>query len=88
MTALTEDADFGTVPTGTSAVYAFNTDSARGLALAIDLLDKGVNVYRATRASPPAGKTFYSGAALVDGASLAASGVNLAALAAEAQTPR
>ena len=29
------------------AVYAFNTDSIRGLGLATDLLDKGVNVYRA-----------------------------------------
>ena len=63
---------------GVNAVYAFNTDSARGLALAIDLLDKGVNVYRSTAGFTAGGKTFYSGAALVDGTSLATSGVNLA----------
>ena len=49
MTRAARNANFGTVPTGSNAVYAFNTDSARGLALAIDLLDKGVNVYRGDR---------------------------------------
>ena len=87
MTPLAEDANFGTVPTGTHAVYAFNTDSARGLTLAIDLLDKGVNVYRATEGFTSGGTQFYSGAALVDGASLAASGVNLAQLAQKRNTP-
>ena len=87
MTPLAENANFGTVPAGTSAVYAFNTDSARGLALAIDLLDKGVNVYRGTAGFTAAGKQFYSGAALVDGASLAASGVNLEHAGPEAQHP-
>jgi hypothetical protein len=87
MTPLAEDANFGTVPTGVHAVYAFNTDSARGLTLAIDLLDKGVNVYRGTAPFTSGGKTFYSGAALVDGASLAGSGVNLAQLAAKRNTP-
>ncbi len=87
MTALPENANFGTVPAGTNAVYAFNTDSARGLTLAIDLLDKGVNVYRGTAPFTAAGKQFYSGAALVDGASLAASGVNLATLAQKRNTP-
>ena len=38
--------DYGTIPSEASPVYAFNTDSARGLALAIDLLDNDVNVYR------------------------------------------
>ncbi|RKQ87771.1 zinc carboxypeptidase [Solirubrobacter pauli] len=87
MTALPTDANFGTVPTGVNAVYAFNTDSARGLGLAIDLLDKGVNVYRGAAPFTAAGKQFYSGAALVDGASLAGSGVNLATLAQKRNTP-
>lgn len=87
MTPLAENANFGTVPTGVSAVYAFNTDSARGLTLAMDLLDKGVNIYRGTQGFTAAGKQFYSGAALVDGASLAASGANLATLAQKRNTP-
>ena len=87
MTPLAENANFGTVPTGANAVYAFNTDSARGLALAIDLLDKGVNVYRGTAGFTASGKQFYSGAALIDGASLAASGVNLRTLAQKRNTP-
>ena len=78
---------FGSAPSGVSAVYAFNTDSARGIALAIDLLDKGVNVYRSTAGFTAGGKQYYSGAALVDGASLATSGVNLATLAIKRQTP-
>ncbi len=46
MTEIAADTKYGTAPTENFPVYAFNTDSARGLALAIDLLDKGVNVYR------------------------------------------
>ena len=87
MTELTSAPQLGSAPSGVFPVYAFNTDSARGLGLAIDLLDKGVNVYRSTAAFSAGGKQFYSGAALVDGASLAASGVNLADLAAKRQTP-
>ena len=79
--------DFGTVPAEASPVYAFNTDSARGLAMAIELLDKGVNVYRGVQPFTAAGKRFYTGAALVDGASLAGSGVNLSELAAKRDTP-
>jgi hypothetical protein len=68
-------------------VYAFNTDSARGLGLAIDLADKGVNVYRSTQPFTASGKQYYTGAALVDGASLAGKGVDLNALATKRQTP-
>ena len=50
MTEIASAPSSGTAPTDVSPVYAFNTDSARGLALAIDLLDKGVNVYRASAA--------------------------------------
>jgi Zinc carboxypeptidase len=73
--------NYGTAPTDASPVYAFNTDSARGLALAVDLLDKGVNVYRGVQSFTTGGKQFYTGAALVDGASLAGSSVGLAGLA-------
>jgi hypothetical protein len=68
-------------------VYAFNTDSMRGLGLAIDLLDKGVNVYRAKSGFNAGGAQFFTGAALVDGASLAASGADISALAAARDTP-
>src|SRR3954452_23664229 len=86
MTELTSAPQLGTAPTGVSPVYAFNTDSARGLALAIDLLDKGVNVYRSTAGFTAGGKTFYTGAAMVDGNSLATSGLSIATLAAKRQT--
>jgi hypothetical protein len=79
--------DYGTVPADAFPVYAFNTDSARGLALAIDLLDKGVNVYRGVQPFTSGGKQFYTGAALVSGPSLAASGAKLADLAAARDTP-
>jgi hypothetical protein len=79
--------NYGTVPES-SPVYAFNTDSARGLALAVDLLDKGVNVYRGVQPFTAGGKQFYTGAALVDRDSLAAAPAGtLAALAAARQTP-
>jgi hypothetical protein len=87
MTELTSAPQLGSAPAGVNAVYAFNTDSAKGLTLAIDLLDKGVNVYRSTQAFTASGKQFYTGAALVDGSSLAGRGVDLAALATKRQTP-
>ena len=89
MTALPENANFGTVPAGVSAVYAFNTDSARGLGAGDRPARQGrQRLPLGARASPPAGKQFYSGAALVDGASLAASGVNLNDAGRRSATPR
>jgi hypothetical protein len=79
--------DLGGAPSSTSAVYAFNTDSMQGLGLVADLLDKGVNVYRGTTAFDASGKHFFTGAALVDGASLASASVDLNALAKTRQTP-
>jgi hypothetical protein len=76
----------GTVPAESHAVYAFNTDSTKGLALTVDLLSKGVNVYRAKSAFDAAGAHFFTGAALVDGISLGASGADLAQLAAARDT--
>ncbi|HWK27141.1 MAG TPA: M14 family zinc carboxypeptidase [Solirubrobacter sp.] len=87
MTELTQAPQTGSAPPTVSPVYAFNTDSAKGLTLAIDLLDKGVNVYRATQSFTASGKQFYTGAALVDGSSVAGRGVDLAALASKRQTP-
>jgi hypothetical protein len=84
MTEITSTS-YGKVSGPGSAVFAFNTDSARGLTLAIDLLDKGVNVYRATQAFVAGGKQFFSGAALVDAASLGSA--DLAALADARDTP-
>jgi hypothetical protein len=80
-------ASFGSVPSNGSAVYAFNTDSMQGLGLVADLLGKGVNVYRGTTAFTASGTRFFTGAALVDGASLAASGADLGGLATSRNTP-
>lgn len=79
--------DFGTVPAGQAGVYAFDTDSMESLALVVDLLTSGVNVYRATSAFDANGVHYDSGAALVDGASLRSSGVDLAALATRRSIP-
>lgn len=79
--------DFGGAPAAQSPVYAFNTDSMQGLALTAELLDKGVNVYRGTTAFDADNKRFFTGAALVDGASLRSSGVDLNAMAKARQTP-
>ena len=81
------DPNWGSVPSAESPVYAFDTDSMRGLALVIDLLNEGVTVYRGRSAFDAAGKHFETGAALVDAASVAAQGVNLATLADKRQTP-
>lgn len=78
--------DLGGAPASAASVYAFNTDSMQGLALAADLLDKGVNVSRATTAFDAGGRHYFTGAALVDGASMAASGADLSALAKGRQT--
>ena len=55
------------VPRTESAVYAFNTDSMQGIGLAIDLLNAGATVYRATQRLHFGGRRFDSGAALVTG---------------------
>ncbi len=78
--------DFSSVPATPAAVYAFNTDSARGQALVIDLLAKGVNVSRATTGFTAGEKRLNSGAALVDGGSLSTAGADLAAMAKVRQT--
>ena len=74
-------------PASPSAVYAFDTDSMQALALVTELLDAGVQVSRGKDAFDAAGKHFETGAALVDGQSLRAAGVDLAALAAKRSTP-
>jgi Zinc carboxypeptidase len=86
MTEVT-DPDWGSVPAATPTVYAFDTDSMRGLALVVDLLDAGATVYRGRDAFDAAGKHFETGAALVDAASVASAGIDLAALADKRQTP-
>jgi hypothetical protein len=79
--------DLGSAPSGAPDVYAFNTDSMQGLALAAELLDKGVTVYRGETAFDEDGHHYATGAALVDGASLrATAGVDLGAMAHARQT--
>jgi Zinc carboxypeptidase len=80
-------ANFGSAPNSEQPVYAFNTDSMQSLAMVTELLEKDVTVYRGKTAFDHAGQRFHTGAALVDGASLAAAGVNIAQLAADRDTP-
>lgn len=78
--------DLGGAPAaGSSQVYAFNTDSMAGLGLLVDLLDRGATVSRSTEAFTSGGTQFFTGTALVDGASL--TGIDLPALAKARQTP-
>jgi hypothetical protein len=66
-------------------VYAFDTDSAQGLGMVMELLDKNVQVSRAAAGFTAGGRTFKTGAALVDGATLGST--DLAAIAKARQTP-
>jgi hypothetical protein len=84
MTEIT-DPGYGTVTGAGSRVYAFDTDSAAALGMVTELLDKGATVYRGATAFTAGGRSFASGAALVDGASL--QGIDLAAIAAARETP-
>ncbi len=86
MTEIT-DPNYGTVTGAGSPVYAFDTDSAAGLGLVTELLADGVTVSRAASPFSAVNRNFRSGAALVDGPSLASHSVDLAALAAARETP-
>ncbi|PTL58548.1 M14 family zinc carboxypeptidase [Paraconexibacter algicola] len=77
----------GTTPAPDAAVYAFDTDSMAGLGLVVDLLDRGATVYRSGSAFTAAGRSFATGAALVDGATVRTAGIDLAALSAARETP-
>ena len=81
------DPALGTVTGGGAPVYAFETDSMQALALVWELLERNVKVYRGRAAFSASGRDFTTGTALVDGASLADRGVDLAAMAAKRQTP-
>jgi hypothetical protein len=81
------DPALGTLTGAGSPVYAFETDSMQALALVWELLERKVDVYRGRAPFSASGRNFTTGTALVDGASLAARGVDLAALAAKRQTP-
>ena len=81
------DPGLGTVPASPQPVYAFETDSMQALAMVFELLDRGVTVDRGRDAFDAAGRRFTTGTALVNGASLAARGVDLAALASRRATP-
>jgi len=60
----------GTAPGTAQPVYAFNTDSADGLAMVNQLLGQGADVARAAAGFDASGVHFGSGAALVSGASI------------------
>lgn len=77
--SLVFDATGAAAPPAGQAVYAFNTDSMSGLALANELLGQGAVVSRAANAFDSAGVHFDTGAALVDGSS-----VSLATLSSDA----
>ena len=73
------------VPRTESAVYAFNTDSMQGIGLAMDLMNAGATVYRATQGFDFGGRRFDSGAALVTGSTVTLA--NLAPQARARDTP-
>jgi len=79
------DPDWGSVTPDPRPVYAFDTDSMRGLALVAELLDAGAKVYRARDTFLAAGKEFRTGAALVDASTLGS--FDLVARAKARQTP-
>ncbi len=85
MTEMTGPTSLGGVTNGSSPVLAFNTDSSKALGLVTQLLDGGATVYRGNAAFNAAGQHFNTGAALVDSSTLGS--LNLASLAAAAQTP-
>ena len=62
--------NFGTVTNTGSPVYAFDTDSAQALGMMMELLARGVTVSRSTAAFTAGGRTFKTGAALVDASTL------------------
>lgn len=66
-------------------VVAFKTDSSEGLALVVDLLAKGVTVYRGNEAFNAGGRSFPTGTAFVDMST--ATGVDVAELAAHRDSP-
>ena len=73
------DVSQGSAPATAQPVYAFNTDSLAALAMVNQLLGQGATVTRAQAAFDSGGVHFATGAALVDGASVA-----LATIAADA----
>jgi hypothetical protein len=79
------DPAFGQLSGTGSPVYAFDTDSAQGLGMVTELLEKDVQVSRAAAGFTAGGRTFKTGAALVDGSTLGAT--DLAAIAKKRQTP-
>jgi len=83
--ARVSDIALGTAPATAQPVYAFDTDSMSGLAMANELLGQGAAVARGTAAFDAGGVHFVTGAALVDGASVSPAAV--AAAAAKWQTP-
>ena len=84
MTKIGEPAQ-GQVPLTAQPVYAFNTDSMAGLAMVNQLLGQDASVARAADAFDSGGLHFFTGAALVDGASVSLD--TITADAARWQTP-
>ena len=83
--SLIGDPALGTAPSTAQPVYAFNTDSADGLAMLNQLLGQGADVARAAAGFDASGAHFDSGAALVSGSSIPLG--TLTADAAAWQTP-
>ncbi len=77
--------NFGTVTGTGSPVYAFDTDSAQSFGMLMELLAANVTVSRSTAAFTAGGRSFKTGAALVDASTLGAT--DLAALARTRETP-
>lgn len=67
---LVDDVHFGGITDANKPVIAFKTDSSKGLALAVDLMAKGVTVYRGKDAFTSGGRSFPTGTAMVDASTL------------------
>lgn len=79
--------DLGSAPAQAATYYAFSTDSSRALIMTYKMAEAGADVFRSTSSFTAGGSSFPTGSALVTGSSLSGTGLNLANLADEYQTP-
>ncbi|MBN8867428.1 MAG: hypothetical protein J0H98_07725 [Solirubrobacterales bacterium] len=79
--------DLGGAPDQAAPYYAFNTDSSRALIMLYKLADEGVTAYRTAASFSAGGVTYPTGAAILDGASVTAEGVDLESYSDTYQTP-
>ena len=79
--------DLGGAPASPAKFYVFNTDSSRALIMLFKLADNGATIYRTATGFTVAGKRYPTGSAVIDGASISESGINLETYSDTYQTP-